>query len=130
MRISGSIVVGTGRGAKFISLPIYEQIFEKLLSKKPFHGTLNLQLKDDDAKIIKEKFIDGTVYDESIYKGKAYGGIITLPIKIVCDEGEIDGVAVRPHLTSHSSSIIEIVSHKHLRSCLKVGTGDVVQFYI
>jgi riboflavin kinase len=118
------VTSGTGRGAKFIALPIYSQIFRKLLGESPFFGTLNLVLPQSESDYITSRFKEGRVFTDLEYEGHEYGGIVVIPLVIPCEDNEISAVAVRPHLTTHDSNIIEIVSSKHLRKCLELKDND------
>lgn len=115
---------GTGRGAKFISLPIYSEIFQELLGDPPFFGTLNLILPKSETDYISNRFNEGKVFTDLEFEGKSYGGIVTIPLVIPCKDKNINAVAVRPHLTTHASNIIEIVSPIHLRECLELKDDD------
>jgi riboflavin kinase len=126
-RLQGSVTSGTGRGAKFIALPIYSDIFRSLLGDDPFFGTLNLILPSSEIDYISEKFKKGRVFEDLIYNEKEYGGIITIPVTIACNDHTIDAIAVRPNLTTHDSNIVEIVSTKHLRECLNLKDEDTLE---
>jgi len=124
----GTVQSGTGRGAKFIAIPIYSEIFESHLGDTPFYGTLNLQLDEDGAKIINQAFQEGQVYEDLVYEGKEFGGIVIVPVRIKSNGTSIDSVAVRPYLTTHDSDVVELVATKHLRKVLDLEDGDTVSF--
>ena len=124
----GTVQSGTGRGAKFIALPIYANIFESYLGKPPFFGTLNLKLNDTAAAIVNKAFRQGKVFDNLEYEGKEYGGIVVIKVSIALNGKSIDAVAVRPHLTEHEGNIVELVSDKNLRQTLELQDGDTVKF--
>ncbi len=127
---TGVIQSGMGRGANFIAMPIYHDIFSKLLNEDPFPGTLNLKLVGDPIEVINVAFENGKVFDDLEVDGKSFGGIITIPVRILGYEREIIAVGVRPLLTTHTSEIIEIVSGDHIRSTLRVKDGQTVEFEI
>jgi riboflavin kinase len=114
-QISSELVTGVGRGAKFISIPIYSNIFYQLLGKTPFLGTLNLKLSQLDTKYVEQVFLQGTVFDNLSYKGVSYGGIITVDVDLHFNQMILHCVGVRPLLTSHDKNIIEVVSDVNIR---------------
>lgn len=125
----GDVMTGFGRGARFVSLPVYESIFEKHLGKIPFHGTLNLVLSEADGEKINDKFKSGVIYDKLISDGKATGGVVLIDVKIQCkpNNNVIDAVAVRPLLTRHDSSVAEIVAHENIREFWHLEDGCKLQ---
>lgn len=128
--VKGTVLSGTGRGAKFISLPIYKNIFENLLGKEPFLGTLNIELPTEDAKFVNKKFSEGQVFDNLEYNNKEYGGIITIPLEVIYNGESYNGVGVRPYLTVHDSDVLEIVSPIHLRKNMNLEDGDHIEVKI
>ncbi|MCE7737229.1 MAG: DUF120 domain-containing protein [Candidatus Heimdallarchaeota archaeon] len=125
----GDIVTGFGRGARFVSLPVYESIFEKHLGKTPFHGTLNLVLSEEDGEKINDKFKSGVIYDNLVNDGKETGGVLIIDVKIQCKPNNsfINAVAVRPLLTRHDSSVAEIVAHENIRELWDLEDGCKLQ---
>ena len=125
----GDIVTGFGRGARFVSLPVYESIFAKHLGKIPFHGTLNLTLSGNDIEEVNNKFRSGQKYDDLQHEGNSTGGIILIEVKIRCNpnNGEINAVAVRPLQTHHDTSVIEIVAHENIRKHWDLSDGCNLQ---
>lgn len=121
--IKGEVLSGTGRGAGFIALPIYNNIFSLYLNDSPYHGTLNIKLNDEDATHVNQKFEQGHTHEELVSDGKKYGGIVIIKVRLV-GKPSIPAVGVRPLLTTHQSDILEIVSATHLRSLFNVTDGD------
>ena len=128
--IEGIVESGVGRGATFIAIPVYHEIFEDLLEDTPFPGTLNVKLKLNDAEVVNQAFETGIVHENLEYDGRSYGGIVVIPLEIIGPSDNIRAVGVRPHLTSHTSDILEIVSGIHLRSSLDLKDGNSMRFIL
>lgn len=124
------VTSGTGRGKKFVSLPAYTNIFQKYLPNKPFPGTLNLILNEKDHLIINQLFEKAIIYDDIYDEGKKMGGIKLILLKLGIDQKLLDVIGVRPLLTSHNDSIIEIVSDKNLRNFFKLKDGNSITLNI
>ncbi|MCY3410871.1 MAG: DUF120 domain-containing protein [Candidatus Heimdallarchaeota archaeon] len=113
--MKGCIRSGLGRGKKFVAIPAYEKIFEEEIGDKPFHGTLNIEVSKNDAKIIADIFSKGKVYDNIFHENKQMGAIILVPLILKCINTDVQAVGVRPLLSEHQSTILEIVAPIHLR---------------
>lgn len=131
MRIAARVSEGLGKGGRFIAIPVYEAIFEQLLGKKPFHGTLNLVAKEFDAVQVNSAYLKhGVLHDGLIWEGKKMGAIETLPAKLWVGDECTDVVLVRPALTEHHRSVIEVVSDRHLRKDFKLENGSMVELEV
>ncbi len=124
MKIKGIVTTGLGKGKIFVSWPVYSNIFEKYLKSKPYPGTLNLTIDRNYCKYIKEYFENGDRYDNLTHNGKKTGGIIVIKLKLKKENHELNVIAIRPLLTTHQESIIEVVSEKNLREYWKLYDGD------
>lgn len=116
--ISGTIVTGTGRGRKFISMPVYSNIFSSLLEAKPYPGTLNIKLDPEFVDTVNRYFEIGTKFDNLSTDSKSTGGIIVNHFFVNIDGTKIQCIGVRPLLTTHQTDILEIVSQYFLRERL------------
>ncbi|RMG26698.1 MAG: DUF120 domain-containing protein [Methanobacteriota archaeon] len=131
MRISAKVSEGLGKGGHFISIPIYEAIFERLLGKKPFHGTLNLVADSDDVVHVNSAYQQhGKLHDGLEWNGNEMGAIETLPAKLWIGENCLDVVLVRPALTRHHRSVIEVVSDRYLREEFGLEEGAIVDLEV
>ena len=120
IKISGVIVTGTGRGSKFITMPVYSSIFSGLLDSKPYPGTLNIKLDPEYVELVNRYFEIGTKFDNLITDNKSTGGIIVNHFYVNIDGSEILCIGVRPLLTTHQTDILEIVSQIFLREKLSL----------
>jgi CTP-dependent riboflavin kinase len=128
--IEGKIQTGLGRGSKFMSLPVYSNIFHKYFSNPPFCGTLNLMVDLNKSVIIDGAFESGDIYEELYNDGKRVGDIIVIRIILHKNGTSLNCVAVRPLKTSHSEGIIEIVSDKYIRGQWDVTDDDKLNIEI
>ena len=124
--IEGTLVTGLGRGQKFISFPVYSEIFANYLGNPPFFGTLNLRVHPDNCNKIDRRFELGRTYENLLHNGERVGAIIVTKITLRKKDEILECMAVRPLKTSHSSGIIEIVSDKHIRDFWDLTDGDKV----
>ncbi len=121
MKIKGIVTSGQGKGAYFMSLPIYKTQFEKQLNFIPFPGTLNIK--------ISKKAID-TIHqiDEDklkTIKGKENFGDVLL-VKATLND-KVDGAIVFPKKTTHGENILEFITSKNLKETFSIKDGDPVK---
>ena len=124
--IRGKIVSGVQQGAFFTQLDwVQEQCLEKL-GFKPFPGTLNLEIANENMAIIgalqTKAGIELVPPDSNFCSGHVF------PITI---EG-ISGAMVAPaaDVRVHAKNIIEIISQVGLKDALGVADGDWVTLTI
>jgi len=118
--IKGRVVSGLGEGSRYVSL--YSEMFKKYLGFKPYPGTLNIMVENTTMStdnIVKKIIIPppGNGY-ASVYAYRAY----------------IYGVepvyVVKPMVTKHGSSVVEIVSRYYLRERYCLRDGSIVELLI
>ncbi|OLS25787.1 MAG: Riboflavin kinase [Candidatus Heimdallarchaeota archaeon LC_2] len=119
-QIEGYIISGTGRGSKFISMPVYSDIFSSLLEALPYPGTLNIKLDEKYVEIVNRYFEIGTKFDNLSTNGKQTGGIIVNHFYLTIDDNDCLCIGVRPLLTEHHTDVLEIVSQHFLRNKLEL----------
>lgn len=124
MEIEGIVISGAKKGSYFITQKIYSEQFKEKLGFKPFPGTLNIQLREENlaqiAKIPKDEI--GTI------EGKEDFGDVKF-IKAALND-EINGALVFPVKTQHPQDILEFVANENLRKRLKLKDGDLVTLEI
>ena len=125
-KITGKIVSGIRKGAFFTQLDwVQEQCLEKL-GFKPFPGTLNLEIANENMAMIEalqaQEGIELVPPDSNFCSG------LVFPITV---EG-ISGAMVAPaaDVRVHAKNIIEIISHLGLKDALGVADGDWVTLTI
>ncbi|MHA2099491.1 MAG: DUF120 domain-containing protein [Candidatus Kariarchaeaceae archaeon] len=129
-KIEGYIVSGTGRGSKFITMPVYSRIFSRLLNATPYPGTLNIKLDQEYVNLVNQYFRIGTKYDNLVTNGKTTGGIILNHFFYDNDNENSICIGVRPLLTSHETNVLEIVSQHYLRQKLNLKDDSRLTLYI
>lgn len=121
MEIEGIITSGQGKGAYFMSQPVYKIQFEEKLNFSPFPGTLNIKIGNEEIDNI-HKIPEDTM---TIIKGKENFGDVLL-IKAVLND-EIKGAIVFPKKTTHGENILEFIAAENIKEKLGVIDGDSVK---
>mgnify|MGYP000852374430 CR=1 FL=1 len=121
MEIKGIITSGHGKGAYFMSLPVYKTQFKDKLNFSPFPGTLNIKIGpseiDNIHNIPRDKL--------KIIEGKENFGDVLL-IKAILNK-KINGAVVFPKKTTHGENIIEFIAAENIKKKLDVKDGDYVK---
>jgi riboflavin kinase len=124
MNISGMVISGAGKGSYFISQKIYSNQFQEKLGFKPFPGTFNIQINEDNlnqiAQIPAEEM--GTIEGR-----EEFGDVKYIKASL---NGEINGALVFPVKTQHPQDILEFIASDHLREKLNLNDGDLVTMNI
>jgi len=121
--IEGSIVTGLGEGAYYID--IYSTKLKEVLGFKPYLGTLNVKIKDDESRkaIGRMKNTPPLVLSGFTHEGRTFGDVICYRVKI---NQKIEAAIVIAQRTHHSEEILEVVAPIHIRKALKIGDNDKV----
>lgn len=122
MKISGVIQSGVGKGAFFTQVDWVVKQCEDLLGYKPFPGTLNVQVRDEDLGIL-EKFIASP--DCSLVPDDP--NFCAANVKQV----KINGITAAVVLPSedvrvHENRVIELIAACSLKETLGLEDGDTV----
>ena len=124
--LTGKIVSGIKQGAFFTQLDwVQEQCLEKL-GFRPYPGTLNLEIANENRAIIEALQAQGGI--ELVPPDSNFCAGFVFPIIV---EG-ISGAMVAPaeDVKVHGKNIIEIISHLGLKDALGVEDGDWVTLTI
>ena len=126
LEITGKIISGTGEGAYFTQIGwVLQQCVEKL-GFKPYPGTFNLEISEDDLLIIesldKEKGIELVSPDPKFCNAKTFR--VSL--------GKVSGAIVMPEekVRVHPKNIIEIIAPSNIKTSLNVKDGDILNIAI
>lgn len=121
MEIEGIVTSGQGKGAYFMSQPVYKTQFEEKLNFSPFPGTLNIKIGQEEIdnihKIQEDKL--------TIIEGKEGFGDVLL-IKVVLND-KINGAIVFPKKTTHGENILEFIASENIKEKLGIKNGDTVK---
>ena len=119
--ITGKVIDGFKDGKYYMSLSEYRKQFEKKLKFKPYPGTLNIMLDEEESKEklkrIDDLGIEGFKKDERIF-----GSIKCFKCKI----NGIEGSIIIPERSHYGSEILEIISPFELRKKLNLKNEDEV----
>lgn len=126
IRLRGTVVSGIGEGRKYVEM--YSIEIEKALGFKPFPGTLNVLLDRESITRIAV-----------VYKMKPYA-VIKPPFNglaivyawrgYITKRGGSDKMLaylVRPAITVHDLSVVELVASECIRKRLGLSDGDAVE---
>ncbi len=122
MTLTGKIVSGVKQGAFFTQLDWFQLQCRDKLGFKPYAGTLNLEISDDDAPMVaaleQEAEIEFIPPDSEFCSGKAYPVLVEgIRAAIVIPAAEV---------RVHGKNIIEVISDQRLKDVLNVDDGDSV----
>jgi riboflavin kinase len=117
----GSLIIGLGRGAYFVSQKEYMGQFRKKLGFSPFAGTLNVKI--DEADIEKRLTLreQPAIEIKGFAKGKRRFG------KIACYKCAVGGLPcaiIFPEMSGHGLSVLEVISPFNLRKRLSLSDGS------
>ena len=120
--LTGKILSGVGQGAFFTQLDWFQSQCRDKLGFKPYAGTLNLEISDDDAPLIaaleQQAEIEFIPPDSEFCSGKAY------PVLV---EGTRAAIVIpAAEVRVHGKNIIEVISDQRLKDVLNVSDGDSV----
>ncbi len=120
MIIRGVIISGTRKGSYFVSRKVYSDQFEHILGFKPFPGTLNIELSEEDL----ERIINILKQKMGIIHGKdGFGDVKYIKSTL---NNKINGALLFPAKTEHPPKILEFIASENLREDLKLKDGDLV----
>ncbi|HIH19459.1 TPA: CTP-dependent riboflavin kinase [Candidatus Micrarchaeota archaeon] len=120
---AGTVVQGVGEGAYYLSQKEYVREFRKRLGFKPFPGTLNVSIEDDD---IEKRLLlrqQKPIQISGFRKGNRTFGKIEA---YRCAIGGIPAAIVFPERSVHGLKLLEIISPFQLRKKLDLSDGSKV----
>lgn len=126
MEITGKVVTGLNRGAKFLALSVYYDLFTEVLGEEPYCGTLNVEVDESKAQVIGRLFADGVEYDNLLQDGRPMGGVIVRNIVVSRGSKSTSGVVVRPLKSSHEVTTLEIVASLCFREQWEIQDGEEI----
>ncbi|MGB9977863.1 DUF120 domain-containing protein [Methanobacterium sp.] len=119
MKIKGVIVSGK-KGAYFVSQSIYRDKFEDKLHFRPFVGTLNVKVEDNNEQKV-QKLLEGDIAE---IKGANTFGNVKFKEAILNDD--IEEAIIFPEKTHHSKDVVEFIAPQNFKEKLHIGDGNSV----
>jgi riboflavin kinase len=122
LTIPGKIVSGVKQGAFFTQLEWFQSQCLSKLGFKPYAGTLNLEISNDDVPVLEaleqEAEIEFIPPDLEFCSGKAFAILVEkIPAAVVIPAEEV---------RVHGKNVIEVISDRRLKDVLNVDDGDTV----
>ncbi|WP_424354732.1 DUF120 domain-containing protein [Methanobacterium sp. MBAC-LM] len=124
MKIKGIVVSGTKKGAYFMSQSIYRDQFEDKLHFRPFVGTLNVHVEDNDSQKV-EKLLESDI--PKIKGEKTFGDV---KFKKATLNDEVEGAVIFPEKTHHSKDVVEFIAPQNLKERFHISDGSSVTINI
>ena len=126
IEMTGILETGLGEGGYYISKEGYMEQFNKKLNWKPYKGTFNLRLNDDEIpKIEAMKAAEGILIEGFEEEGRTFGKAWIFKCTIETENGElVKKCAIISPKRTHYKRVVEIISPVFLREQLKVKDGD------
>ena len=116
----GIVTRGIGEGSIFMSMEHYKNEIKKQLGFDAYPGTLNLNINEEQLKLLKKSIpIRIKAYEEN---NKTCGGASCYKARI----DNINGAIIIPDLTKHKD-IVEFIAPVNLKSELKINDGDKIK---
>jgi riboflavin kinase len=120
-KIKGRVIDGLKDGKYYLGLDEYSKKIKNKVGFKPFPGTLNIMLDEEESKEKLQKMngieIEGFKKDDRVF-----GSIKSFKCKI----NDADAIIVIPERSHYGSNILEIISQFELRKKLNLKNGDEV----
>ena len=124
--LTGKIISGAGQGAYFTHIDWVLQQCDAKLGFKPYPGTLNLEISEDDLPIIES--LDQETGIELVSPDPEFCNAKTFRVSL----GKISGAIVMPEekVRVHPKNIIEIIAPINIKASLNVDDGDNVTLFL
>ena len=120
----GTLETGLGEGGYYISKEGYMEQFDDKLSWKPYKGTFNLRLDDDEVpKIEAMKAAEGILINGFQEEGRTFGKAWIFKCTLENDNKFIENCAIISPKRTHYKRVVEIISPTYLRRDLNVEDG-------
>ena len=126
VEMTGSLETGLGEGGYYISKKGYMKQFQKKLSWKPYEGTFNLRLNDDEVpKIEAMKAAEGILIEGFEQEGRTFGKAWVFKCSLKNGKEIVKECAIISPKRTHYRRVVEVISPIFLRGKLKAIDGDM-----
>ncbi len=121
MKLQGVVTTGLGKGAYYIGLDEYQELFNDRLGFSPFPGTLNLEVDPGSREQFTEH-ADTVHIPAPVHDGERLSAADAHHIEI----NGITGALLDLEITDHPDSIAEIIAPINVREACDLEDGDTV----
>ena len=131
IEMKGTLETGLGEGGYYISKKGYMIQFEEKLRWKPFEGTFNLRLKEEEVpKIEAMKAADGILIEGFEQEGRTFGKAWVFKCILRNGSKKVNNCAIISPKRTHYRRVVEVISPEYLRDKLNAEDGDVFKVKI
>jgi len=126
IEMKGILETGLGEGGYYISKKGYMKQFQKKLNWKPYEGTFNLRLNDDEVpKIEAMKAAEGILIEGFEQEGRTFGKAWVFKCSLKNGKEIVKECAIISPKRTHYRRVVEVISPIFLRGKLKAIDGDM-----
>ena len=126
IEMKGILETGLGEGGYYISKKGYMSQFQEKLKWKPYEGTFNLRLYDDEVpKIEAMKAAEGILIEGFEQEGRTFGKAWVFKCSLENGREIVKECAIISPKRTHYRRVVEVISPIFLRDKLKAVDGDV-----
>lgn len=126
IEMEGTLETGLGEGGYYISKEGYMEQFQKKLNWRPYEGTFNLRLNDDEVpKIEAMKAAEGILIEGFEQEGRTFGKAWIFKCSLKKGKATVDKCAIISPKRTHYRKVVEVISPTFLREKLKAKDGDL-----
>lgn len=126
IEMKGILETGLGEGGYYISKKGYMSQFQEKLKWKPYEGTFNLRLHDDEVpKIEAMKAAEGILIEGFEQEGRTFGKAWVFKCSLENGGEIVKECAIISPKRTHYRRVVEVISPIFLRDKLKAVDGDV-----
>ena len=126
IEMKGALETGLGEGGYYISKSGYMKQFQEKLDWKPYEGTFNLRLNDDEVpKIEAMKAAEGILIKGFEQEGRTFGKAWVFKCSLKNGKKIVNECAIISPKRTHYRRVVEVISPIFLRDKLNAKDGDV-----
>ena len=126
IEMKGALETGLGEGGYYISKKGYMSQFQKKLDWKPYEGTFNLRLNDDEVpKIEAMKAAEGILIEGFEQEGRTFGKAWVFKCSLKNGKKIVNDCAIISPKRTHYRRVVEVISPIFLRDKLNAKDGDI-----
>ena len=119
-KLEGKVKIGFGEGAYYVSQPQYAEQFIRLLGFRPFPGTLNLVVGEEQLSMFLSA-LEPIAVKGFETRQRSFGKITAFKVSV---EGKQSSAIVFPERTSHPPNEIEVIAPIYLRGKFRLKEGS------